>query len=130
MKNDTIFLQKQIMENSKSINEYFKDLFDWEKDINKRDEIVKSESIKNPIQINKNLIKQETENSNKKENTDVENNTLINKENKDDKNFKLKRDTTSMKDYYKEWDKFKVDSEEEKSDSDKDKPKKQKGIYF
>jgi len=128
MKNDTIFLQKQIMENSKSINEYFKDLYDWEKDISKRDKIVKGESIKNPIPINKNLIKQETENSNKKENINEENNTIKNRENKEDKNTKLKRDTTSMKDYYKEWDKFKVDSEEEKSDSENDKPKKPKGM--
>ncbi len=123
------------MENSKSINEYYKDLMDWEKDISKRDQIVKGESNKNPIQINKKLIKneKETENSNEKENENANHEKLLNgKENEtDNKTVKLKRDVNSIKEYYKEWDKFKVDSDEEKSDSEKnDKPRKLKGKLF
>lgn len=133
MSNDTIFLQKQIMENSKSINEYYKDLLDWEKDISKRDQIVKGESNKNPIQTNKKSIKNETENSNEKENENANQEKLsIGKENEtDNKEVKLKRDVNSIKDYYKEWDKFKVDSDEEKSDSEKnDKPRNAKGKFY
>lgn len=128
MSNDTIFLQKQIMENSKSINEYFKDLFDWEKDISKRDQIVKGESVKNPIQINKNLIKNETENSKEKEIDNLSNKEEVtdNVSRNENNAVKLKRDINSIKDYYKEWDKFKGDSDEEKSDSE-NKPSKPKG---
>jgi len=125
MRNDTILLQKQIMDNSKSINEYFKDLFDWEKDISKRDQIVKCESTKNPIQINKNFVS-ETENIKEKEENK---NSDLNKKDNSEKTEKLKRDTTMMKDYYAAWDKFKVDSEEEGSESEKEKAIKSKSNF-
>jgi hypothetical protein len=113
------------MENSKSINEYYKDLVEWEKDISKSDKIVKGESFKNPIQINKNLIKKEAEKSKEKENKPVKIDEAPNNEN-ENKVVKLKRDTNSIHEYYREWDKFKADGDEEKSDSE-DKPSKPKG---
>jgi len=134
MSNDTILLQKQIMENSKSITEYYKDLSDWEKDVSKRDQIVKGQSTKNPIQINKKLIINERENSIKEKEREKANgekiiSSLKGEENQNEnKAVKLKRDINSIKDYYKEWDKFKVDSDGEKSDSEKtDKPIKARG---
>ena len=121
MSNGTINLQKQIVENSQSINEYFKDLYDWEKDIKKRDKIVIQESTKNPIK-NTIPLKTETEYANENKTPTVK---LI-KEKKDPQNKNLKRDVSSIKEYYKEWDKFDADSQNE-SDSEKEKEINPKG---
>jgi len=75
------------------------------------------------------LVKLETDNSNKKEKINKDEINQTNKKIEDEKNLKLKRDKSSMQDYYKEWDKFKVDSEDEEiSDKDKENSIKPKGI--
>lgn len=82
-------IQRQIIENSKSVSEYFKDLTEWEKEINKKDQIIKTHNHRN---IKENDTKPETVLS-KNENSNV----------------KLKRDKNSIKDYYDTWDKVNVD---------------------
>jgi hypothetical protein len=115
-------LQKQIMDNSKNVNEYFSDLFKWEKEINQRDKILENQSKKNPVKPYKPNEIPENNNQNKKKKD---------KKNKEEKKKDfaiLKRDTNNMKDYYKEWDKFNVD--EESSSSSEEESNTPKGKFY
>jgi tetratricopeptide (TPR) repeat protein len=94
----SIEIQKQIRENSTSIQDYFKDLLDWQKEINAKDKLINT-NFKSKVPKTYNTI--ETSKDDKDENSD--NNKLI-KEN-------LKRDVNSIKDYYNQWDKFNLDEE-------------------
>jgi tetratricopeptide (TPR) repeat protein len=101
----SLHVQKQIMDNSKSINEYYKDLMNWQKQISLKDKIIKD-----------NFKEKE-----KFENTEENNSNSKIKEN-------LKRDVNSIKDYYNHWDKFDVDQElnliDNNNDNDNSKLKK------
>jgi tetratricopeptide (TPR) repeat protein len=104
MNPEALKIQQQIMENSKSINDYVKDLYDWEKDVVKKDNIIKNQTQnikKDPkpkiIQVEKSIL----ENQNTNHHDDQSSST----------NKKLKRDINSIGDYYKEWDKIKVEEE-------------------
>lgn len=124
--NDTVLLQRQIMENSKSINQYMKELYDWEKDINKHDQIIKGESNRYPIPTNQTLNKDNIETSNANPQKDKSQDL----KDKNENSKKLRRDINNMKDYYHEWDKFKVDSNDEGSDSESGKNSHNKGKVF
>lgn len=97
MNAEALKIQQQIMQNSKSINDYVKDLYDWEKDAIKKDSIIKNhtQSI-NKIPKSKNIQDEKHENIN----------TTIKDEQSSSVNKKLKRDINSIGDYYKEWDKI------------------------
>jgi hypothetical protein len=115
-------LQKQIMDNSKNVNEYFTDLFKWEKEINQRDKILENQSKKNPVKPYKLNEIPDNNNPNKKKKDK--------KKEEKKKDFAiLKRDTNNMKDYYKEWDKFNVDEELSSSSEEETNQQKSK-IYF
>lgn len=124
-------MQRQIMENSKNVNEYFSELFKWEKEINQRDKILENQSKKNPVKPYKEKEIPDNK-SNKTENQEKEKEKEQDKKKQNKKNKKdfenLKRDTNNMKDYYKEWDKF-VNTKSDSSDSEEEKPSnKPKGI--
>lgn len=95
-------IQRQIKENSMSISDYLKDLHEWEKEINSKDKILKTQSkgIKANKENSKNL-QTETKNESKSQ---IENNKP------GEKNFK--RDKNSIKDYYDAWNKIDIDNEE------------------
>jgi tetratricopeptide (TPR) repeat protein len=99
----SLHVQKQIMDNSKSINEYYKDLMNWQKEISQKDKIIK-DNFKGKENFEN--TEQNSSNSEIKEN--------------------LKRDVNSIKDYYNHWDKFDVDQELNLIDKDTDNSKLKK----
>jgi tetratricopeptide (TPR) repeat protein len=107
MNQEALKLQKQIMENSKSINEYFNELHDWEKEVSKKDNIIIKQTI-NKTTTQKNIIEEKkpeiqiSSNKNPSGSTTCSGSGVINK---------LKRDINSIGDYYKEWDKVAADDE-------------------
>jgi len=44
---NAFMVQRQIVENSKSLNDYYKDLLDWEKETNKKDNFLKNKNLEN-----------------------------------------------------------------------------------
>lgn len=99
----SIQLQRQIIENSKSLSEYYTELYDWEKEITKKDEIlgVNTKSIQNPINDKRISGEKETSTNNEKQKS-------------------TKRDKTAMQDYYKAWDQFDPDEDIEEKGSRKE----------
>ena len=101
-----ILLQRQIMDNSRNINEYYKDFESWVEDMNKKDNKllnIQSQEPKKEVIINEDAeleIKREK----------------IRKAKELAKQNKLKRDGNSIKDYYDNWDK--VNEEDELIDVD------------
>lgn len=100
MEPKSYLLQRQIIENSKSITSYYEDLVNWAKEVNKKDKIINSQNIQKFNQNQKKIIKNEEIFG--KENISEKSNKL---------NKKLKRDTNSIGDYYKEWDNIDVEEE-------------------
>jgi tetratricopeptide (TPR) repeat protein len=96
----SLLVQKQIRDNSKSINEYYKDLMQWQKEIAQKDKLIKDN------------FKGKENFYNEEQNDDISKNAEIKE--------KLKRDVNSIKDYYNHWDKFNVDEELNIIDKDKD----------
>lgn len=85
-------IQKNIRENSENINQYFKDLYSWEKDIIKKDNQLRGIETQSPV-----VIEENTKEKSKKEKK---------KETKEKREERLKRDAASIKDFYDRWDKF------------------------
>ena len=96
-----ILLQKQIMDNSRNINEYYKDFENWVEDMNKKDN--KLLNIKSKEPEKRVIINEEAELELKKE--------KIRKARELAKQNKLKRDGNSIKDYYDNWDKVNEEDE-------------------
>ena len=96
-----ILLQKQIMDNSRNINEYYKDFESWVDEMNKKD--TKILNIKSKEPQKEVIINDEAEIELKKE--------KIKKAKEIAKLNKLKRDGNSIKDYYDNWDKVNEDDE-------------------
>ena len=85
-----IEIQKNIRENSQNIQEYFKDLYNWEKDI-----VVKDNKLRGiESQATSSVVNEIPK--------------VIKKEDKITSEDKLKRDKASIKDFYDRWDKFKI----------------------
>ena len=101
-----IMLQKQVMENSKNINEYYKDFEAWVTEMNNKDKIISNIKSKEP---EKEIIKND-------ENEKKLNLEKIRKAKELAKENKLKRDGNSIKDYYDNWDR--VNAEDELIDVD------------
>ena len=94
----SIAIQKQIMENSRALSEYYKDFDDWVKEMNSKDKMLtqlKSSEPKAPV-ISTKLEENESSNPPKKE---------------DPTKMKYKRDKNSIKDYYDNWDRVDADAE-------------------
>lgn len=96
----SIAIQKQIMENSRALSEYYKDFDDWVKEMNSKDKMLtqlKSSEPKTPV-ISTKLEENESSSTNtsKKE---------------DPTKLKYKRDKNSIKDYYDNWDRVDADAE-------------------
>lgn len=107
-------IQKQIVDNSKTISSYFQDLYEWEKDIAKKDNKLKDINLS----VNKTSV-DEVKINNIKQKEDVESLKETEKDtNISNKNHKLKRDTNSIKDYYDHWNKINLDNELEFKDKD------------
>jgi tetratricopeptide (TPR) repeat protein len=98
----SLLIQKQIRDNSKSVNEYYNDLMQWQREISQKDKIIK-DNFKG-----KEIFYNEEQNINS-----ISNNTEIKE--------KLKRDVNSIKEYYNQWDKFNVDEELNTIEKDNDK---------
>ena len=96
-----ILLQRQIMDNSRNINEYYKDFESWVDEMNKKD--TKILNIKSKEPQKEVIINDEAEIELKKE--------KIKKAKEIAKLNKLKRDGNSIKDYYDNWDKVNEDDE-------------------
>ena len=96
-----ILLQKQIMDNSRNINEYYKDFESWVDEMNKKD--TKILNIKSKEPEKEVIINDEAEIELKKE--------KIKKAKEIAKQNKLKRDGNSIKDYYDNWDRVNEDDE-------------------
>lgn len=94
-------LQKQIVDNSKTISTYYKDLYDWEKNVNTKDNLLNKSS---QIQKTKENIREPNQNK-------IRDESLVETSIKTEP--KHKRDINSIKDYYNHWDKFDVDKEVE-----------------
>jgi len=94
-------LQRQIMENSRNINDYYKDFENWVEDMNKKDnKLLKIQSQEPEKEV---IINEEAEIELKKE--------KIRKAKELAKQNKLKRDGNSIKDYYDNWDKVNEEDE-------------------
>jgi len=96
-----ILLQKQIMDNSRNINEYYKDFESWVEDMNKKDNKllnIQSQEPKKEV-----IINEDAEIELKKE--------KIRKAKELARQNKLKRDGNSIKDYYDNWDRVNEDDE-------------------
>ena len=101
-----ILLQRQIMDNSRNINEYYKDFESWVEDMNKKDNKllnIQSQEPKKEV-----IINEDAELELKRE--------KIRKAKELAKQNKLKRDGNSIKDYYDNWDR--VNEEDELIDVD------------
>ena len=96
-----ILLQKQIMDNSRNINEYYKDFESWVEDMNKKDNTLLNIQSKEPKK--EVIINDDAEIELKKE--------KIRKAKELARQNKLKRDGNSIKDYYDNWDKVNEDDE-------------------
>ena len=96
-----ILLQRQIMDNSRNINDYYKDFESWVEDMNKKDN--KLLNIKSQEPEKEVIFNEEAELELKKE--------KIRKAKELAKQNKLKRDGNSIKDYYDNWDKVNEDDE-------------------
>jgi tetratricopeptide (TPR) repeat protein len=103
----TIEIQKQIRENSANIQNYFKDLSEWQKEINTKDKIIDTNFKQKDPKLYNTIEASKTE-------TQIESTVNKNAEIKE----RLKRDVNSVKDYYNHWDKFDVDAEVELIDKD------------
>ena len=94
-------LQRQIMDNSRNINEYYKDFESWVEDMNKKDSKllnIQSQEPKKEV-----IINEDAELELKRE--------KIKKAKELAKQNKLKRDGNSIKDYYDNWDRVNEDDE-------------------
>ncbi len=96
-----ILLQRQIMDNSRNINEYYKDFESWVEDMNKKDNKLLNIQSKEPKK--EAIINEDAEIELKKE--------KIRKAKELAKQNKLKRDGNSIKDYYDNWDKVNEEDE-------------------
>ena len=96
-----ILLQKQIMDNSRNINEYYKDFESWVEDMNKKDN--KLLNIQSQEPKKEAIINEDAEIELKKE--------KIRKAKELARQNKLKRDGNSIKDYYDNWDRVNEDDE-------------------
>jgi len=97
----SIALQKQIVENSKNINQYYTEFNNWVEDMNKKDNILTQIKLKEP---KKDPIISSGENE-KEKIEKIKNAHLEAQMNK------YKRDKNSIKDYYDNWDKVDADAE-------------------
>ena len=96
-----ILLQRQIMDNSRNVTEYYKDFESWVDEMNKKD--TKILSIKSKEPQKEVIINDEAEIELKKE--------RIKKAKELARQNKLKRDGNSIKDYYDNWDRVNEDDE-------------------
>ena len=96
-----ILLQKQIMDNSRNINEYYKDFESWVEEMNEKDNKLLNIQSKEPKK--EAIINEDAEIELKKE--------KIRKAKELARQNKLKRDGNSIKDYYDNWDKVNEDDE-------------------
>ena len=97
----SIALQRQIVENSKNINQYYTEFNDWVEDINKKDNILTQIKLKEP---KKEVIVSSSED-------ERERLEKIKNAHKEAQMNKYKRDKNSIKDYYDNWDKVDADAE-------------------
>lgn len=94
----SLILQKQIMDNSKSLNEYYKDFDGWVNEMNQKEKIVQQLNSTKPIQPGISSTNTNQPDSIKEKETD---------QSKTKNNHKyLKRDKNSIRNYYDEWDKI------------------------
>ena len=98
----SIQLQRQIMENSKSINEYIKDFDNWVNEMNTKDNIITQIKKNQPEQPPITASYEEDENEKKNKVEQAHKEAMLNK---------YKRDKNSIKDYYDNWDKVNADAE-------------------
>ena len=98
----SIQLQRQIMENSKSINEYIKDFDNWVNEMNTKDNIITQIKKQQPEEEPIKASYEEDENEKKNK---------IELAHKEALQNKFKRDKNSIKDYYDNWDKVNADAE-------------------
>ena len=96
-----ILLQRQIMDNSRNINEYYKDFESWVEDMNKKDNKLLNIQSKEPKK--EAIINDDAEKELQKE--------KIRKAKELARKNKLKRDGNSIKDYYDNWDKVNEEDE-------------------
>ena len=96
-----ILLQRQIMDNSRNVTEYYKDFENWVEEMNKKD--TKILSIKSKEPQKEVIINDDNEMELKKE--------KIKKAKEIARQNKLKRDGNSIKDYYDNWDRVNEDDE-------------------
>ena len=96
-----ILLQRQIMDNSRNVTEYYKDFENWVEEMNKKD--TKILSIKSKEPQKEVIINDDNEKELKKE--------KIKKAKEIARQNKLKRDGNSIKDYYDNWDRVNEDDE-------------------
>ena len=96
-----ILLQRQIMDNSRNVTEYYKDFENWVEEMNKKD--TKILSIKSKEPQKEVIINDDNEIELKKE--------KIKKAKEIARQNKLKRDGNSIKDYYDNWDRVNEDDE-------------------
>ena len=94
-------LQRQIMDNSRNINEYYKDFENWVEEMNKKDNKILNLKSKEPQK--EVIINDDAEIELKKE--------KIRKAKELARQNKLKRDGNSIKDYYDNWDRVNEDDE-------------------
>ena len=99
-------LQRQIMDNSRNINDYYRDFESWVDEMNSKDKIISN--IKSQEPEKKPIINEDAELELKRE--------KIRKAKELAKQNKLKRDGNSIKDYYDNWDR--VNEEDELIDVD------------
>jgi hypothetical protein len=94
-----IEIQKNIRENSENINQYFKDLYSWEKDIVKKDNQLRGIETQTPV-VTKEVANEKKKKEKKKKNK--------NEGETDKTSERMKRDKASIKDFYDRWDKFNI----------------------
>ena len=106
MKSDKLFeIQKQIRDNQVTITNYMKDFSNWEKEMEQKDSLLRKENTNNQTQS---IVLEKQNEKNFEKNKKIKEN--------------LKRDGTSIRNYYDNWGKFDVDEEIEEIEGPKDKP--------
>ena len=95
-----IDLQTNIINNSKSLHDYYKDFNSWEKEINEKDKIL----AKTDFKPKKSDFLLERENP--EDLKGIPNFAEKKNKKKKEKDTTLKRDGNPIKDYYDKWDRF------------------------
>jgi len=114
-------LQSNIVNNSKSLQEYYREFGNWEKEISEKDKILAKTDFK-PKKSDYLLVRDDQESEDLK-GIPIK---IPTKKKKVKEDKTLKRDGNAIKDYYNKWDQFDPEEDEEEDEEQKSKENKSK----